>query len=116
MKHRLAQMVGKQIAAVVLAENGRDPKLQVFLAFSDGTSFEFRGESLSGCAVLDRSAGIMESLERSGAVVRKVFGDVSATMPTPGASVEAMTLEGLLDRDLTAWRIAKAAIAKAKDA
>lgn len=114
MKQGLAQMVGKQIAAVVIAENGSDPRQQVFLAFSDGTSFEFSGEKSICNAKLDRAAGIMESLERSGATVRKVFGDVAATMPARQATTETATLEGLLDRDLGAWRLAKAAIARAK--
>ena len=114
MKQGLAQLVGKQIAAVVFAENAGGPRQQVFLAFSDGTSFEFSGEKSSCNARLDRAAAIAASLEDSGATVRKVFGDVAATMPAREAATESTTLEALLDRDLGAWRLAKAAIARAR--
>ena len=49
MKAGMSEIVGKEIVGVVAARNGDMPNHQVFLAFSDGTYFEFFGENFS-CA------------------------------------------------------------------
>ena len=124
MKNGLKDTIGKQIAAVVVAESGRAPKQQVFLVFTDGTSFELYGESFSCCRGLDRAGGIEEYVESGGGKIARVYGDVRALAPADKAKVLAVhddtlppsMLEKLLMQDLDAWREAKAAIAKAKGA
>src|SRR5258705_2490789 len=78
MKDGPAQIVGKTIAAVVLAANKRAPEQQVFLVFSDGTSFEFWGSAFSCCAGLDSAASIIPTIEGSGAKITGMFVDTSS--------------------------------------
>lgn len=49
MKAGMSEIVGKEIVGVVAAKNDDMPNRQVFLVFSDGTYFEFWGDSFS-CA------------------------------------------------------------------
>jgi hypothetical protein len=48
------QVIGKRIAHVVVADQGRRPKRRVYLVFDDGTSFEFYGEHFQWCRGIDR--------------------------------------------------------------
>lgn len=48
MKRGLAEIMGRTIVGVVAAENSKSPPhRQVFLVFSDGTYFEFHGDSFT---------------------------------------------------------------------
>ncbi len=49
MRTFIDQIVGKQIANVVVTESSRRPREQVYLVFTDGTHFELFGEDIS-CA------------------------------------------------------------------
>lgn len=49
MKDGIKQIVGKTIAAVVVASNSRRPHYQIFLVFDDETSFEIFGDAMT-CA------------------------------------------------------------------
>jgi hypothetical protein len=40
MKSYISQIIGKEIASVIVVEGDREPRQQVFLTFSDGTHFE----------------------------------------------------------------------------
>ena len=122
MKNGLKDIIGKQIAAVVVAASDRAPKQQVFLVFADGTRFEFWGESFSCCSGLDPAEGIEPYVESGAGKIVRVYGDVRALAPADKARVLALhddtpapaTLEKVLRRDLDAWREAKAVIGRAK--
>ncbi len=47
MRSHIAKIIGKRIRSIVLVENDRDPREQVFLIFDDGTYFELFGERFS---------------------------------------------------------------------
>jgi hypothetical protein len=122
MKNGLKEIVGKQIASVVVASSDGGPKRQVFLVFTDGTRFELYGENFSCCSGLDRAEGIERYVESGGGKIERVYGDVRALAPADKARVLAVhddtpaptTLEKVLRRDLDAWREANEAIAKAR--
>src|SRR6187401_2138788 len=76
MKRGLKTIVGKQIVTVVVATSEREPLQQVYLVFSDGTSFEFFGPSLSCCKRLDAPANIEEFVESRTGRIQRVYGDV----------------------------------------
>ena len=117
MKPGLKDLVGKRICGVVFAEGDRDPRLRVFLVFSDGTRFEFYGRDFSCCAGLDDAARLPEYIEDGQGKVRWVYGN---TLPRqmarvgPGAEEKSEPLESLLQRDLDAWIAAKEVIGRAK--
>ena len=117
MKDGFKSIIGKHIAAVVVAKSDRrDPRHQVFLVFPDGTRFELYGDHITCCSGVDKAAGIAEYVESGGGEVMRVYGDASVLEPArvrvPAGNDES--LEGLLTRDLNAWLEAKAAIARAK--
>jgi hypothetical protein len=76
MKDGLRQIVGKTISSVVVAKNEKaNPRHQVFLVFSDGTSFEFFGPDFSCASGLDRS-GVEEAkdyAEQGGATIINTY-------------------------------------------
>lgn len=74
MKAGVADIVGKQITGVVVADNERPPRQQVFLLFSDGTSFEFYGDQFSCTGGLDRhdAADAIRYARKAGAAIRQV--------------------------------------------
>ncbi len=75
MKDGLKYIIGKTITSVVFAENNSPPQNQVFLVFSDGTSFEFYGENFSCASGVDRG-GVEEArgyAEKGGARIRAVY-------------------------------------------
>ena len=112
MKAGLGQLIGKRIAAVVVAENGgRDPRQQVFLVFPDGRCFEFHGREFTCNAGLDAAEGIEQHVEKAGGRIVRVHGDAECVAAAPRAGEPVGTL---MARDLAAWQLAKAAIAKAK--
>ena len=126
MKDGFRHIVGRRIAAVVVAANERaSPRKQVFLVFEDGTRFELWGDAFSCCSGLDSAAGIERYVESAGGSVVRVFGEAaeaeasgarapSTCTPAPACPVTAgHDLEPLLQRDLDAWQAAKAAIARA---
>jgi hypothetical protein len=114
MKNGFAQIIGKQVAAVVVTENSGAPRNQVFLVFADGSRLEVRGESFSCRAGQDEAGEALRELEGSGAKVHKVFGNVALTLPRVAAPKAPESLEATMERDLAAWRVAKAAIATAR--
>jgi hypothetical protein len=73
MKDGLRHIVGKRIAAVVVAESPRPPRQQVVLVFDDGTRFEFWGESFSCCSGVDQAAGIIRDVKSAGGKVTRVY-------------------------------------------
>lgn len=76
MKDGLRQIVGKTISSVVVARNeDANPRNQVFLVFSDGTSFEFFGADFSCANGLDRSGveEVKDYAERGGAEVINTY-------------------------------------------
>ncbi|MEO5691922.1 MAG: hypothetical protein ABIQ72_02255 [Usitatibacter sp.] len=118
MKDGLKDIVGKRIAGVVVANSDHDPNQQVFLVFADGTTFEFYGRDFTCCAGLDRAAGLASYLKSGGGQVKKIFPAVveavSANQGFDEEPAEDPPLLELLQRDLDAWKAAKAAVAKAK--
>ncbi len=56
MKAGIGDIVGKTISGVVIAQNSVKPNQQVFLTFSDGTYFEFWGESFSCAGGISRGS------------------------------------------------------------
>ena len=118
MKEGLKQIIGKQVAAVVVAQSPAAPELQVFLVFPDGSSFEFHGREFTCNAGLDPAERIERYVESRGGRITRVYGDVRVTAPAPAtASAGAPdndSLEGRMFRDLAAWQEAKGVIAKAR--
>src|SRR3954469_3862511 len=116
MKDGLKEIIGKRIATVVVAQADRNPRVQVFLVFADGSSFEFYGESFTCCAGLDRTADIESYVESAQGRITKVFGDAPALDLAAGVSTATApeSLEALMRRDLDAWIAAKGAVEKAR--
>lgn len=113
MKDGLKYVIGKRIVGVVVASSeGRAPKQQVFLVFSDGTRFEFWGEHFSCCGGLDRAFGIAEYIKDGGAEIKAVYKDVVKGGPTPAAVKAGLPLKApqFRGRELAAWRAAAAVI------
>lgn len=79
MKDGIKQIVGKTIAAVVIADNGRRPRHQIFLVFDDETSYEIYGDSFTCAGGIDKM-GIERVLEYAklamgGEVTHVYFGN-----------------------------------------
>ena len=86
MKDGLKYIVGKRIAAVVVAKSKRPPHIQVFFVFPDGSRFEFWGDSFSCCAGLDDARRIERYVKSGGgeivAVYRQELTETGARYPT----------------------------------
>lgn len=55
MREEISQILGKTIKAVVVSEENRSqPRMQVFLIFTDNTSYEFYGDLFRGAGGLDQ--------------------------------------------------------------
>jgi len=54
MKDGIQQLLGKRIKAAIVAESPTSPRTQMFLVFTDDTSFEFYGNEFSGAGRLDQ--------------------------------------------------------------
>ena len=108
MKDGLRQVVGRQIAAVIVAANEKSaPRRQVFLVFTDGTSLELYGESFTCCAGVDPAEHIERYVRAAGGRIERVYIEPTCTR-APETLVELVT------RDLGAWQAAKDAIARAR--
>jgi hypothetical protein len=70
----IGRIIGKRIAeAVVIERERRNPPFQVFLAFDDGTSFEFYGEIRAAHSVPAESAEVLlERFWRENVTVHRV--------------------------------------------
>ena len=67
MKDGLKDIIGRQVAAVVVARSDKgSPRNQVFLVFTDGSNFEFWGDSFTCCGGVDRTRDIARYI-KSGA-------------------------------------------------
>ena len=114
MKAGLQDLIGRRIAAVVVAENkDRDPRRQVFLAFADGSCFEFHGREFTCNAGLDAAGRIEGYVEGAGGRIVRVYGDAESLVAAPEAGPADGFVGTLMARDLAAWQEAKKAIAKA---
>ena len=107
MKDGLQQILGKRIAAVVVASNDRAPRQQVFLVFHDGTRFEFYGESFTCCGGVDKARDLEQYVESAKGKIETVYVD-----SRPKARIAQTT--SACPEDYSAWRSAVAAIEKAK--
>jgi len=118
VKDGLKEIVGKKIAGVVVAESDHDPSQQVFLVFEDGTTFEFYGRQFTCCGGLDQASVLARYIQSGGAQVKKIFPAAVATASANDGFEEAPPsqepLEDLLQRDLDAWKAAKAAVERAR--
>lgn len=121
MKDGFKSIIGKPIAAVVVAKGGHQHTTdQVFLVFPDGTRFEIYGASFSCCSGVDKADGIAEYVESGGGEVQRVYGDASKLEPAralasgPESAPVSESLAELLTRDLNAWLLAKAVVEKAR--
>lgn len=109
MKGGLGDIVGKEIAGVIVARNDRRaPKHQLFLLFTDGTRYEIYGEHFTCCGGVDEASGVLRAIEAGGAQVTRLYG-TPELVPVPQEP-----LEQLMKRDLRAWETARAAIEKAR--
>ena len=117
MKNGFKDIIGKKIAAVVVARSDHPPRNQVFLVFPDGNCLEIYGESFNCCSGLDRACRIAAYVEDGGGRVVNVYGDASVLEPGRSSMTTGDgSLETLLSRDLDAWIQAKAAVEKARRA
>ena len=80
MKSGLSQIVGRQIAGVVVATKDRSPREQVFLTFTDGTHFEFWGDNFSCGGGVDAGGPdvAIEYVLRNHGKVTARYGDAKA--------------------------------------
>jgi hypothetical protein len=62
MKDGIKQVLGKCIKSVIVAKSPKSPTRQVFLVFTDDTSFEFYGDQFSGAEGIDQ--GGIENVRR----------------------------------------------------
>lgn len=62
MKDGIRQTIGKRISGVIIAQNNREPRTQIFLTFDDDTYFEIYGNTFTGTNRIDK--GSMEMLEK----------------------------------------------------
>jgi hypothetical protein len=108
MKNGLQQILGKRIAAVVVAASTRAPKEQVFLVFHDGTRFEFYGESFTCCAGVDEAKDIERYVESGQGKITKVYVDSRPALRAGPA------LEPTSPGRANALRLAIEAIARAR--
>jgi len=76
MKDGLREIVGKTIRSVVVGSSDREPSIQVFLVFEDGTYFEFWGSSFNCASAVD-PGGVAEA----SAYVTKIGGEVTRVYP-----------------------------------
>jgi hypothetical protein len=60
MKDGIREVLGKTISGIVVGENSTQPKVQLFITFTDGTYFEIYGESFS-CASGVNRGGVAEA-------------------------------------------------------
>ena len=75
MKGGIRKVLGKTISGIVVAGNDKEPKIQLFLTFTDGTFFEIWGNSFDCCSELD-SGGVSEVkryAESHGATIQKTI-------------------------------------------
>ncbi|MHB8405788.1 MAG: hypothetical protein ACYDCJ_10235 [Gammaproteobacteria bacterium] len=82
MKDGVGKIVGKTISSVVVGSNVREPRNQVFLVFSDGSSLEFYGSQFTCAGGLDK--GGVEDATR---YIGKLGGSVSMVYPERKAKV-----------------------------
>lgn len=75
MKDGIKQIIGKTVTGVLVGHNERAPSRQVFLLFSDGTSFEFWGNDFTGAGGVDPgdARSVRESIERARGEVRASY-------------------------------------------
>lgn len=75
MKGGIRAILGKTVTGVVITENLKQPRIQLFLAFSDGTYFEVWGESFSCAGGID-GGGIEEATRYAqslGASIHRIY-------------------------------------------
>ena len=121
MKDGLKYLIGKRIAGVVVATSKRAPNEQVFLIFRDGSRFEFWGENFSCCAGLDDAHRIQSYVDSGEGEIVQVYDEplgpdrgLRFSTGREAAVAPPESLTGRMKRDLEAWTLAKAAIAKAR--
>ncbi len=84
MKDGIREIVGKSIAGIVVAENNRSPRVQLFLTFTDGTYFEIWGDSFSCAGGVDRG-----DAETAAAYARLFGARITKIYPNPSAAQQA---------------------------
>jgi hypothetical protein len=108
---------------VVAASEKNTPRHQVFLVFTDGSNFEFWGDSFTCCGGVDRTRDIERYIASGGGEVVAVYSNpvnMPSQPPSTGPSpveycVNARpSLESLMTKDLAAWNVAKQAILRAR--
>jgi hypothetical protein len=76
MKDGLKHIIGRQIAAVIVAKSDkRSPRNQVFLVFTDGSNFELYGDAFTCCGDVDRTRDIARYIASGGGQVVRVYTD-----------------------------------------
>lgn len=126
MKDGLKDIIGRQVAAVVVAKSDkRPPHIQVFLVFTDGSHFEFWGDAFSCGGGVDRTRDIERYVKSGGGEITNVYTNPaqapqppsapSTWSPSPPYQVRAPErLEDVMTRELAAWKLAKQAIHRAR--
>lgn len=77
MKNGVKYIVGKEVAGVVVASSPNNPRQQVFLTFTDGTYFEFWGESFNCAAWVDQGGpeAAIAYASKNGGQVKALYGN-----------------------------------------
>jgi hypothetical protein len=126
MKDGLKEIIGRQIASVVVAHSEKgSPRHQVFLVFTDGSNFELWGDSFSCCGGVDRTRDIERYVQSGGGKIVKVhtnpMDDAQPSLPFSTGPVPFPyhvpaqdSLEDVMTRELAAWNLAKQAICRAR--
>ena len=126
MKDGLKEIIGRQIAAVVVAKSDKGtPRHQVFLVFTDGSNFELYGDAFNCCGGVDRTRDIERYVKSGGGEITHVYTNPaevpqqpavpSTWSPPPPYHVSApKRLEDVMTHELAAWNLAKQAIFRAR--
>ena len=126
MKDGFKEIIGRQIAAVVVARSETaSPRHQVFLVFTDGSNFELWGDSFSCCGGVDRTRDIERYVKSGGGKITNVYTNPihepePPLIPSTGRTLAPyhvpapQKLEGVMTGELRAWKLASAAIVRAR--
>ena len=116
LKTGLKDVIGKEVAAVVVAESGAGSAAAGVFLYPGRHLLEFYGRDSPAVPALIRAERIERYVESGGGRIGAGrMGDAMAVRRRLGAerSPGPGSVEQLMARDLVAWRVAKEAIAKA---
>jgi len=79
MKSGVAEIVGRQVAGIIVATNKRSPEQQLFLTFSDGTYFEIWGSNFNCSGGVDQKGpqAAINYITQNGGTITAAYGNAA---------------------------------------